>query len=72
MKEHETLAFKQILILLDDINSKIDINWNYDIVFHGFKKYLIEKNIFNYSLFLDREGDESNTLKAAKQVGLHL
>lgn len=70
LKKYETLTFKQILKLLDDINVNFDINWNYDIAFHGFKKYLIEKNIFNYSLFLDREGDESNTLKAAKQVGL--
>lgn len=70
LKEHETLAFTQILILLDDINVKFDINWNYDIAFHGFKKYLIEKDISKYSLFLDREGDDSNTLKAAKQVGL--
>lgn len=70
LKEHETLAFKQILILLDDINAKFDINWNYDIAFYGFKNYLIEKDISKYLLFLDREGDDSNTLKAAKQVGL--
>lgn len=70
LKKYETLTFKQILKLLDDINVNFDINWNYDIAFLGFKKYLREKNIFNYSLFLDREGDESNTLKAAEQVGL--
>ncbi|MNT12734.1 hypothetical protein D3C72_1476740 [compost metagenome] len=47
----------------------MDINWNYQIAFDGFKRYLLEKNISNYVLFIDKEGDDSDTLKAAKQIG---
>ncbi|GIP22958.1 DUF3800 domain-containing protein [Paenibacillus sp. J22TS3] len=69
LKERENLAFSQILILLEDINEHMDINWNYQIAFDGFKKYLLEKGISNYALFIDKEGDDSDTLKAAKQIG---
>lgn len=70
LKRHETSAFSQIVRLLEDINEHRDINWNYQIAFDGFKKYLLEKNISKYALFIDKEGDDSDTLKAAKQVGL--
>ncbi len=70
LKEHETLAFLQIIKLLEDINEHKDISWSYHIAFVGFKKYLIEKNISNYALFLDKEGDACDTLKAAKQMEL--
>lgn len=70
LKERETYAFSQIMILLDDINENFDIDWNYMISFIGFRKYLIEKGISKYSLFLDKEGDESNTLKAANKIGV--
>ena len=36
----------------------------------GFKKYLAEKAIDNYTLTIDKEGENGNTAKAAKRVGL--
>ena len=41
--------------------------------FDGFKKYLAEKDISNYSLIIDKEGNDeekSRTLKAAREIGL--
>lgn len=41
--------------------------------FDGFKKYLVEKSIQDYTLIIDKEGkegEESKTLKAAKEIGL--
>lgn len=73
LKHLESNAFEQILILLDDINEQFDIDWNYNMAFWGFKKYLSEKGIINYTLLLDKEGkddENSNTLCAAIGVGL--
>lgn len=41
--------------------------------FDGFNKYLQEKDIQNYSLIIDKEGEskeESKTLKSAREIGL--
>lgn len=41
--------------------------------FDGFKKYLAEKDISNYNLIIDKEGNDeekSRTLKAAREIGL--
>ncbi len=42
--------------------------------FDGFNKYLQEKDIQNYSLIIDKEGEskeESKTLKSAREIGLN-
>lgn len=38
--------------------------------FEGLKKYLQEKNIHNYILIIDKEGEESNILKSDYKIGL--
>ena len=73
LKSSETQAFEEALIILSDAQAPKDINWNYDIAFIGFQKYLAEKDISDYSLIIDKEGEEtkeSNTLSAAKHIGL--
>lgn len=70
LKEIETEAFKQAIVLLDSIEINFKIDWSYHIAFFGFQKYLEENNFKNISLFLDKEGDESRTLFAAKEVGV--
>lgn len=70
LKQKEIEQFSQILILLDDISTIRAIDWNYDISFIGFKKYLIEKSIHDYSLTIDKEGENGKTIKAAVRVGL--
>ncbi|MDO9592607.1 MAG: hypothetical protein Q7I98_05355, partial [Erysipelotrichaceae bacterium] len=70
LKKMEIEQFSQILIILDDISTIRTINWNYDISFVGFKKYLDEKAIHTYSLIIDKEGENGNTVKAAERVGL--
>lgn len=73
LKHKETRAFQEILMVLDDISESPELDWDYHMSFDGFKKYLREKRIQNYSLVIDKEGkekEESKTLKAAREVGL--
>lgn len=70
LKQMEIEQFSQILMILDDISTIRTIDWNYDISFVGFKKYLAEKAIHTYSLTIDKEGENGNTAKAAERVGL--
>lgn len=69
LKQSETQAFKDILRVLDDIHDVNTNEWNYDIAFWGFKLYLKEQEINDFTLIIDKEGESSNTLNAAKQVG---
>lgn len=73
LKQKETEAFQQILIVLDDISGIPETAWDYHMSFDGFKKYLSEKNILNYKLIIDKEGkktEKGKTLKAACEIGL--
>lgn len=73
LKWAETRAFKEILLVLDDISVNPELVWDYHVSFDGFKKYLVEKGIQYYTLIIDKEGKdegESKTLKAAKEIGL--
>ncbi len=69
LKQEENDAFKQMLFILDDLEPIKALDWDYHIPFDGFAKYLQEKSISEYSLTLDREGDEKKTLKAARDLG---
>lgn len=69
LKQCETEAFEEILRILDDIHDVNTIKWDYDIAFVGFKKYLAERGIKDFTLIIDKEGESSNTLNAAVQVG---
>lgn len=70
LKEKENLAFNNIIDILNDINENINIEWDYSTAFSGFMYYLNENEIDKYSLIIDAEGDESNTLNGARNVGL--
>lgn len=70
LKQKEIEQFSQILLLLDDVSTIKTIDWNYEIAFLGFRKFLDEKGIHDYSITIDREGENSNTVKAAERVGL--
>ncbi|WP_312832512.1 hypothetical protein [Sedimentibacter saalensis] len=67
LKKEEIEQYSQILLLLDDVSTIKTIDWNYDILFNGFKKYLTERSIDNYSLTIDKEGENGNTAKAAER-----
>ncbi|MDU2148149.1 MAG: hypothetical protein E7E58_09125 [Paeniclostridium sordellii] len=74
LKQRESKTFGEILMVLDDICDINTINWNYDIAFLGFKQYLIDREIKDFKLTIDKEGKEgenSNTLNAAKHVGFN-
>lgn len=70
LKEKENEAFEQIIILLNDIHTVRTIDWNYDIAFSGLSKYLNEKEIDEFSLTIDKEGEKGNTLRAAQRMGI--
>jgi hypothetical protein len=70
LKEQEIESFQQILFLLDDVSKIKKIDWNYEIAFDGFYKYLLEKGIQTYTLTIDKEGGSSNTANVAKRVGI--
>lgn len=68
-RELETEAIEQMLIILDEISEEFCIDWNYDIAFGGFDKYLTEEEIKDYALIIDKEGDGA-TLRSAQKVGI--
>lgn len=70
LKIQENQSFIQILMILDEICESFSIDWEYSMPFYGLKMYLDEMNISEYSLIIDREGDDSKTLQAAQGIGL--
>lgn len=68
LKQRETKAFEEILNILYDIDDINTIEWDYNRAFFGFKQYLIEREINDFTLIIDKEGGNSNTLNSAKQV----
>lgn len=70
LKNAENKAFKEVLLVLNDVKEIKQIDWNYNIPFYGFKQYLKELSIDNYDLTIDKEGNDSKTLKAACKEGL--
>lgn len=73
LKQAETTAFQEILLVLDEISDAPELDWDYHMPFGRFNKYLQEKDIQNYSLIIDKEGEsekESKTLKSAREIGL--
>ncbi len=70
LKEHENIAFNEILILLDDVEIPETLDWSYFAPFDGFKKLLTEMRVDDHKLLIDREGDALHTLNSAMLVGL--
>ena len=56
--------------ILDDVKPPMQFTWDYHPSFIGFKKYIDENSIVDYSLTIDKEGDEQKTLHAAQECGL--
>lgn len=68
-KKSENEAVKQMLIILDDYEENFIINWDYRVSFEGFKLFTQERNIKNYLLIIDKEGN-GKTLNAAIQESI--
>lgn len=69
LKETENNAFEIILMVLQDVEPPISINWDYHMSFVGFASLLKSKRIDDYNLTIDKEGN-SKTLDAAVEVGI--
>ena len=73
LKWKESQAFSEILKYLENVSTAPNVEWVYYMPFDGFRKYLEEEKITDYSLTLDKEGaaeQESKTLQAAHFVEL--
>lgn len=66
----ENSLLEQLIALLDDYSHEFKIDWEYSISFYGFKKYLVEQNIGNYLVYIDKEGI-GNTLNGAQSEGIN-
>ena len=71
LKERENMSFEQILLVLDTVKPISSVDWDYTPAFVGFKRFLDEKSITDYSLTIDREGEHKKTVLAAKEAGLN-
>ena len=70
LKKLEIEAFEEIVVCLDEVQPLKRIDWDYEIAFHGYQLFLSENHIKDYTLVLDKEGEQQNTLKAAKKEGI--
>lgn len=70
LKSHENQAFQEAICILDDAGEIKHEQWDYHPPFVGFKLYLTEQSIDDYSLVIDREGEKHNTLNAAKECNI--
>lgn len=71
LKQSETEAFEEILRVINDVQEIKTIEWDYGIAFWGFKQYLKEQTINDFTLVIDKEGERGNTLNAAKRMGFN-
>lgn len=73
LKASENEALSNILMVLQDVKPPHALDWDYHMPFVGFDYYLKSKKIDEYTLTIDKEGEEgeqSKTLLAAIEVGL--
>lgn len=73
LKRKENEAFRNIIYVLQHVEPPSTLAWDYHMPFVGFDFFLKSKGITDFSLVIDKEGEagvDSNTLVAAKQVGL--
>ena len=69
LKGVENHAFENILLVLQDVEPPISINWDYHMPFVGFDMFLKSQKINEYRLTVDKEGN-GKTLNAAIEIGL--
>ena len=73
LKRRENKAFEEMLYILEDISVIPEFQWDYHMPFNGFTKSLQEEHIENYTLVLDKEGEQnkvSRTMQAACDMRL--
>lgn len=66
LKKRENQAFQEVLLLLDDAHGIERLEWDYSIAFEGFRLFLREMGIDDYSLTID---NEKKTFETAQSLG---
>lgn len=71
IKLHENKSFSEILMILKKINDReIELKWNYNSIFIGFRKLVNELNIRDIHIIIDKEGNPNeNTAKSCRDEG---
>ncbi len=71
IKIHENASFYENMIILKKINEKkIELKWNYNTIFIGFRKLVNEIKIKDVRIIIDKEGNpKENTAKACIEEG---
>ena len=67
LKKRENTAFEQILMVLENVESVEEFEWQYSEPFKGFQQMLLEGGISSYRLAVD---NESKTCNTAIEVGI--
>ncbi len=68
LKKQENNTFKQLLMVLLEVNTNVKLDWEYNETFELLKNEMIKDND-KYSLILDKEGT-GKTLSTAEQCGI--
>lgn len=67
-KAVENEVLRQLIILLDEYDKNIVLDWNYSISFYGLSKYVSEQDVILNNLYIDKEGN-GKTLNSAINCG---
>lgn len=67
LKERENNAILEILMILNNLETIKEFNWQYTNIFIGYKQLLDEMNITNLNLILDKEGS-GQTINSARHI----
>ena len=73
LKASENEALNNILIVLRDVKPPKTLKWDYHMPFIGFDKFIKGERISDYSLTIDKEGEEnenSHTIMSANEIGI--
>lgn len=70
LKRIENIAYIEIIQILNSINPIVDIEWDYRYSFDCLNGILKEKQITDYTLFIDKEGRAQHTMNSATKSGL--
>ncbi len=67
LKQREINTLRQLLCVLKEVTPPESFDWDYSQALYGFKSYLAEQQIDQYSLSIDRE---MKTAEAARSIGM--
>lgn len=71
LKRKENRMFEELIEILSAFDKNFRVDWNYEVAFEDFNKYLKNNKIKNYKFIIDKEGQidaDSETYLSAKRM----